>query len=169
MENQPNQPAPAPVQPAPQQPWPEQTPTPAKIQYVIAQKSLNGVGGLLAFWLVIFSLNGIAYINTFFNQLGSTMGSGISVTAVIFSPIIAIGCIASVILIALRKKIAKIASIATVGLMTLYSVINMIVVSMSNSLDTGFAVGSIVGALVFGGLVSLYFFSSKRVQQTLVN
>jgi len=175
VENQNNQQTPVqsvPVAaPAPMQPWPEQTPTAAKIQYVVAQKSLNGIGGLLIFWLIVFSLTGLTYVTTFFSLLTSGLGTATEITSVIFTPFIAASAIASVVLIALRKKLGKLASIITVGIVTLYSIINSIVIASTNELGTnaGVVIGGAISSLIFGGLIVLYFVSSKRIKQTLVN
>lgn len=175
MENQNNQQAPAQptpaAAPAPMQPWPEQTPTPAKIQYVVAQKSLNGIGGLLTFWLVIFSLMGLGSITTFFTLLAAGVNTGAGIVSVIFAPFIAASAIASVVFIALRKKNGKLASIATVGIVTLSTAVNAIVTASSNDAGSniGLTISGVVTSLIFGGLIVLYFISSKRVKQTLVD
>ena len=174
MENKNNQqtpvqPAPAST-PAPMQPWPEQTPTPAKIQYVVMQRSLNGIGGWLIFWMVIFSLNGLGFIARFFTQLTTGATTASEIVTTIFAPFIAISCIASVIVIALRKMYGKLASIASIGVMALYSVINSVITASegASSAGVGAAVSGIIATIVFSGLMILYFVSSKRIKQTLV-
>jgi hypothetical protein len=160
-------------QPAPinqnQQPWPEQTPTPTKIQYVVAQKSLNGLGGWLIFWMILFSMFGLGYTTMFFTGLANGISSPNGVLLAVFSPFMAASCIASVILIALRKKLGRLMSIATIGIVTLYSIINTIITATKNS-DSKVAliIGGIFGTLIFSGLMILYFVASKRVRQTLI-
>ncbi|MEI6054250.1 MAG: hypothetical protein WCQ49_02680 [Candidatus Saccharibacteria bacterium] len=200
MDNKPTEqptpisaPAPAPqvaAAPAPStQGWPDQTPQPAQIQYVVAQQSLEGISGMLLFWIIVFSLNGLASIFTFFTSIVS-LDNGGSVVSAIFAPLVAAACLASVVFIAMRKKIAIIASLVAAGVMILQSIVNTIVLtsaassvvsSVSSDLDymTGatsqvqsgivsVAIGTIVASLVYGGLVALYFFTSKRVKQTLI-
>jgi hypothetical protein len=175
------------------QSWPDQTPQPAQIQYVVAQQSLDGIAGMLVFWIVVFSLTAITMASTFFAyafnpELNST-GSGI--VTIIFAPLIAAACLYAVFLIASRKKLAIKVSIAAIGIMVLQSIISTIVISATastiiddlsreSSMPTetliqatqsslvGTAIGAIVATLVYGGLVALYFLTSKRVKQTLV-
>lgn len=186
--------APAPVPST--QGWPDQTPQPAQIQYVMAQKSLEGIGGMLVFWLIAFGLTGAGYFSIFFmsafNPAINSTGAGI--VTIIFAPLIAVAALGTVVLIALRKKRAVLASLVSVGVMTLYSIVNTIVVAAaasavvntasdiysSYSYDVtpyaqsaqstlmGVAIGTIVATLVYGGLVALYFLTSKRVKQTLI-
>ncbi|MGE5327708.1 MAG: hypothetical protein ACM3KH_00035 [Thiobacillus sp.] len=160
---------PNPTQPQqpPVQQWQQTPPEAAKVQYVVAQKSLDGIGGWLAFWLVVFALNGIGYISIFFNQLNLGVSSAEQVVSVIFSPILAVAFLASVVLIAMRKKLGMWVSMGTVGLATVYAVINSII-SGADSSKMGTLIGGILIQLVFGGLIALYFFQSKRVKATLV-
>jgi hypothetical protein len=174
MENKPNQPEnKAPIQgAAPMQAWPEQTPSPVKIQYVVAQKSLNGIGGWLIFWLVVFSIGGIGEIMSFFTMIANGATSATDVLFIIFAPIIAVGYIGSVVLIAMRKKLAKLTSIAAISVMSLYSILNVIITTSQNYSDgqnITTTIGGIIGSLIMTGLLILYFMTSKRVRQTLVN
>lgn len=159
-------------QPIQQQPQVPQQPgvpyqPPVQVQYVVSEKSLEGLGGWLIFWLICFALSAILYIGAFFGAIDKA-GSGASFALVlIFSPIIAGLSIASIILIALRKKLGKWVSIGTFGASALYFVISVIV-----NLDT---IGDRIGATIAGllivllihGLFALYFIVSKRVQLTL--
>lgn len=158
-------PTPAPVAPPVQQ-WAEQPPSQAQVQYVVAKQSLDGLGGWLMFWLIVFALSGLAYIGTFFSNLGE--GSS-DVLLTVFSLILSVGFLASVVFIALRKKLGKLVSMATIGAMTLYTIISGIITSVNDSANLGSAVGGIVASAVFGGLLILYFVASKRVKATLVN
>ena len=185
----PNVTAPAPST----QGWPDQTPQPAQIQYVVAQQSLEGISGMLLFWIIIFGLAGVSYATMFFasafNPLVNSTGAGI--VGIIFSPLIAAASLYTVVLIAMRKKLAIWASIITSGVMALNSIVSTIVIAATagsaintiatdydmvsssytqaaSSVITGAAIGAIVGTLIYGGLVALYFLTSKRVKQTLV-
>jgi len=161
----------APVAPEPVQQWQQAPPVQAQVQYVVAQKSLDGIGGWLAFWLVVFSLSGLGYISMFFTTLTGGISTPADTILVLFSPVLAVGYIASVTLIALRKKLGMWVSMATIGVATLYTVVNTIIASTGSysGADVGSAIGGVVVSIVFGGLIALYFFSSKRVKATLVN
>ena len=165
--------APAPAEtpvaaPPPTQAWTQTPPEAAKVQYVVAQKSLDGIGGWLIFWLFVFASAGIVAIIGFFTLLGKNTGTSAEVQSLIFSPILAIGYLASVVLIALRKRLGIWTSIGTVGVATLSSIISVIIAG-DNSSNVSTLIGIIIAQLVFGGLMALYFFSSKRVKATLVN
>jgi hypothetical protein len=87
----------------------------------------------------------------------------------VFAPILAVAYILSTVLIALRKKIAKWASVGSLGLSALYSIISIIVAAseFGDTPVTGIVAG-ILTTLVLTGLMALYFIVSKRVAQTLV-
>ena len=185
--------APAPAPQPSNQGWPDQTPQPTQIQYVVAQKSLEGISGMLLFWIIIFSLTAIAYVSTFFVTITdpSLNSTGAGIATMIFSPFIIASTLFAVTLIAMRKKLAIWASIGAAGIMLLSSIISVIVTAtseqsiVSDAVDfygdsitviantasseiTGAAIASIMVSLVYGGLIALYFLTSKRVKQTLV-
>jgi len=169
MEEKPKENVPQ-TPPAPQ-PWGEQQPAkPSQIQYVVAKQSLEGLGGWLAFWMVIFALAGLAYIGIFFAALDAGMSTSAEILLTIFSPIMAIAFIASVALIAMRKKLGKTVSIVALGIAELYSVLSAIITITNNgsSGSVSSAIGGIVVSLVMTGLFILYFLVSKRVKATLV-
>lgn len=170
MEEKPSNTPAAPAQPQqqPTQEWQQTPPENAKVQYVVAQKSLDGIGGWLAFWLVIFALNGVGYITMFFNDLTGGLQNASQVVSVIFSPVLAVAYLASVALIALRKKLGIWVSMATIGVATVNSIVNTIVAASSDSSAIGPYVGLVVAQIVVGGLLALYFYQSKRVKATLV-
>lgn len=128
-----------------------------KIQYVVAQKSLEGIGGWLAFFLVIFALNSIGFFMSIFNGQ-----EGIHIFT---DPILALAFLACVVLIALRKKVALWAIYGTIVLAFIVNAITQ----MTNPLNTETATiaGTIIGMLIGYGLIGLYFFSSKRIKATL--
>lgn len=170
MEQKPQEqvatPAPA---PQPTTPWPETPPENAKVQYVVAHESLEGIGGWLMFWLIVFALNGLGNASLFFVSLSSGFSSGATILAAIMSPIIAAGAIATVIFIAMRKKLAIKLAVATLGVVLLNSIISLIINNSDGYTSISLLIGSIVAQLLFTGLVALYFFTSKRVKQTLIN
>lgn len=129
-----------------------------KVQYVVAQKSLEGVGGWLAFFVVVFALNAIFYLSQTFQT-----PTGIHTFT---SPILFAGYLASTVLIAMRKKTALWAVYATLILSFVVAVINMIN-SNSSNLQPGAIIGGILVSLVGHGLLGLYFYVSKRVKATL--
>jgi len=150
---------------------PGQTPQPA-------QKSLEGISGMLIFWIIIFSLHGIGAVVLFFESIAG-FGSAGDIASIIFSPLVVVAYLASVTFIVMRKKIAIIASLVAVGLGILNSIVNVIsdelfngmfieTTTQTQSYTAGFVIGAIVGSLTYGGLVALYFFTSKRVKLTLV-
>lgn len=160
-------------QPVQQQPQVPQQPSvayqpPAQVQYVVSQQSLEGLGGWLMFWVVVFSLCGISYITAFFNSI-QYGGTPTATLALIFTPVLAALFIASVVLIALRKKLGKWLSIGALGVSALYIMIGIIVaVSEAARVELAAVVGSILVNIVLHGLFALYFIVSKRVQLTLV-
>ena len=163
--------APTPVeQPAPQPPQPQFAPQQPQqqVQYVVSQQSLEGVGGWLIFWLIVFILMGIGYIMAFFSGIESGGTEATDILLMIFSPLLAIGAIGSATTIALRKKLGVWLSIGTLGLAGLYTILS-IIVSASQNRYTSMAVtvGAVLASLVFSGAMILYFVASKRVKQTL--
>ena len=162
----------APVTPVaqPVQQWQAQPPADAQVQYVVAHKSLDGLGGWLMFWLIVFAIAGISYTTSFFTMLGSGASNASDVAYLIFAPLLAAGYIATVVFMAMRKKLAKLLAMATIGLSTLYVIVLTIIDMVNNtSSNLGTAVGGLVTTIIAGGLMILYFVVSKRVKATLVN
>lgn len=147
-------------------------------QYVVTQQSLQGLGGWLVFFLVVFALLGIGYIMMFTQNISGLDDTGASrIVSLIFSPIIAIGSVAAAALIALQRKLAIVVSLSVLGVSALYSIISIIVAFVSSSSYSSYdssatapvMVGSILATLIFHGLLALYFVVSKRVKQTLIH
>lgn len=168
------------TQPATEQP----VHTPQPVQYVMMEKSLKGVGGWLIFWIVIFALVAIGYIWAFFASMLS-LSSAVSILALIFAPILAAGCIASVVLISLQKRLGRLITLVTLGVSALYMTINSIVSYIvvndyvrssydsygsytSPSKSIPILIAGILVSLLIHGLVALYFILSRRVKETLV-
>ena len=126
-----------------------------KVQYVVMQKSLEGLGGWLAFFLVAFSISSLVYIGSTFSPVG---------VHTFTSPLLALGYITSVVLIALRKRNALWVIYGTLLISLIANAVNLVVNAGENIGET---VGPILTATIFHGLVALYFFVSKRVKATL--
>ncbi len=190
-EPQPVHETPAPVQEAPAQPQPvmQQQPQPQQVQYVVMEKSNKGIGGWLIFWLVMFGLAAIGYITTFFASM-LNLDEATGVVSLIFSPLLAVGYIMSIVMIAMEKKIGKLITWITLGVSGLYSIVNMIVAYATASQAVSsysryrsysyreydsdvqqalpLLIGMILVTIVIHALVALYFILSKRVKETLV-
>lgn len=179
--------------PQPQQPVAVQQPM-QQVQYVVMQQSLKGVGGWLIFWLICFGLAAIAYIWAFFAAM-LNLSAAISVVMLIFSPILAVWYIASIVLISMQKRIGKIITWVTLGVSAISSVVTTIVsyVTVSDAVRSydryasyydsystysyssaaekalPLVIATIIVSIVAHALIALYFFLSKRVKETLVN
>ena len=134
-------------------------------QYVITQQSLRGIGGWLAFWIVIFALIGIGCITRAFGANDSAE----SPTAIdtLFNIVMGAGFLATTVLLAMQKKLGLMAAYGSLALAALYSVINALV--NTDDKQPGYIVGNIIGSLLVYGLIALYFKHSRRVKETLVN
>jgi len=147
-------------QPAQQQYFAQ--PNAAPVQYVIAQQSLKGMRGWLLFFTIVSGLAALGYVT----MLVSTFADfSVEKTAdVIFLPLLLAAAVASVVFVALEKRIAKYVFIAFYGVAYLYGIISNAVMGMD--------VAALVSAILVGGLwvlfVTLYFLTSKRVKETLV-
>lgn len=159
---------------------------------MVMQHSVKGIGGWLIFWLVVFSLFAVGYIYSFFLALSIPGGfvDGAKIVMLLFTPFLSIGYLASVVLIAMQKKLGRLVTFATLGLSALYSTIASIVTyattgNLSSNLDDSYGyssssyddspsglpmlIGGILASLVIHALIALYFVLSKRVKETLVN
>lgn len=162
--------APAATVAEPVQQWSSQPPANAQVQYVVAHKSVEGLGGWLMFWLVVFAIAGLSFTTSFFTALGVGASDANGIAYLIFAPLMGAAYLASVVFIAMRKKLAKLLAISAIGLSTLYAVVSSIIDMTTNtSGNFGSEIGGLVGVLISGGLIALYFIVSKRVKATLVN
>ena len=171
-----------PMQPQPQmqqqmspQPMPGQYAQPQQpMQYVMMQQSLKGVGGWLMFFIIWFGIVALGQIAMFFvSMMNLSLPS--NVVAMIFTPILAGGYIASLVLLSMEKRIAKILSWITIGVSAVYSIVNMIVLFAAGGVDSTGARVTVFALLSFitlsvavHSLMALYFVLSKRVKETLV-
>lgn len=154
-----------------------ETPTPVQaplqqnqnVQYIVTEKSLEGIGGWLIFWIAMFSLAGIGYIISFFALIEQGVSQPSSVASLIAAPILAVGFILSTVLISLRQKLGQTVTIATLAAGGLFTALNVILLSAESTYGDGLAVtaGGVIVSLVVSGLMILYFIISKRVQKTL--
>jgi hypothetical protein len=114
----------------------------------------------------------VGYITLFFAAL-TNLDSPSAIVMAIFAPFLAITALGAVVSISMQKKLGKLAAMAYIGVAVLYSVINAIVSFAAgtggSSSNIATLMGSIVGTIVFGGLMILYFIQSRRVKETLVN
>lgn len=169
-------PAPAaPATPYQQQPVNQQyfaQPQAAPVQYVVMAESLKGIKGWLLFFTICFALSGIAYITVFFTAM-LDLSTASAIVNLIFAPLVAAASIASTVLIAMQKKIAKWVAIGTLGIYALFSTVNVIVQFAVGASDAASSapllISAILVSLVLYGLWMLYFVTSKRVKETLIN
>lgn len=171
-----------PMQPQPQmqpqmapQPMPGQYAQPQQpMQYVMMQQSLKGVGGWLMFFIIWFGIVALSDIAMFFIAM-MNLSLPSNVVSMIFTPILAGGYIASLVLLSMEKRIAKILSWITIGVSAVYSIVNMIVLFAAGGVDstgervTVFTLLSFITlSVAVHSLMALYFVLSKRVKETLV-
>lgn len=151
----------------------------APVQYIVHSASLKGLRGWLLFFMICFAIGGLIYIGQFFNALNELNTPG-GVLDVIATPLMAILSLGTVVLISLQRAVGRWSAITTYAAGALYMTVANIV-SMAtagnhtptNVFDTqpsaAQSVASIVVGWVFAGLLSLYFMTSRRVKETLVN
>ncbi len=176
LDIKPAAPRPEPVKPAQSQAKPAQPVAPPtapvaeqNIQYIMQEKSLNGLAGWLVFWMIVFALNGVTFITLFFGMIDAGIDDPANALTLVFAPILAISYLAATILIALRKKLAKWVSVGTFGLSALFMILLMIIDTQeTGDMPLAMLVGTILATLVSSGLMAMYFLVSKRVAQTLI-
>ena len=172
---QPMQGAPVPpVMPQQPQPYNQYAQPQQPMQYVMMQQSLKGVGGWLMFFIVWFGIVALSDIAMFFVAM-MNLSLPSNVVSMIFTPILAGGYIASLVLLSMEKRIAKILSWITIGVSAVYSIVNMIVLFAAGGVDstgervTVFTLLSFITlSVAVHSLMALYFVLSKRVKETLV-
>jgi hypothetical protein len=168
------QPIPAqPVAPSPQaaQSWDNaQYQQPQNVQYVVMQKSIQGIGGWLAFFVVVLGFEAIGYISTFFLSISNLINGGSisNVAGAIFGLPLALLSILAVVFIAMQKKLGKYMAFATLGAGALFNIITQIISLAESGDDIAVGIGTILGNVIGFGLVALYFAVSKRVKATLI-
>jgi len=169
-------PAPASIQ---EQPVAQQAPAQPgqSVQYIMTQKSLNGVGGWLIGWLIYMALVAFGCIVYFFailqiksdataNAVAESIfdSAGVLNTTLIFMPLIALAAIGAIVFIAQRKALGKMFSLAQIGLFVLW----VLLITFIGGGDAVGVASSVCITLLVGGLQTLYFYQSDRVKQTLV-
>lgn len=142
----------------------------APVQYVVMAESLKGVKGWLMFFLVCFAIGGLSYTGMFFGammQLSRPEG----IIALLFTPFLAALSIATVVYITMEKQLGKWLAVVTLAVSAVYNIINMVVrfiAGQSEAENIPTLLSTIVVSLILQGLIILYFFSSRRVKETLV-
>ncbi len=161
----------APSTPYQQQPVNQQyfgQPQAAPVQYVVHAESLKGIKGWLLVFTIGFALAGLGYLGVFFTSI-SVSASADSIISAIFAPILAAAFFTTVVFVAMQKKLGKWLAIGTLALGAFYTILENIVNFASNKNDSAVSlIASIVFTLVIYGLYALYFFTSRRVKETLV-
>lgn len=142
---QPEQVAPAPVEQVAPAPVPAPAPQPvytqqpgqfpqqqAPVQYVVQQRSLEGIGGWLIFWLIIFGLNALSAITLIIIGIvilvsGSASVSGvataIAIEYIVFGLLFAAASTMTVVYIAMRKKLGVLMAYISLGVSALYTTV----------------------------------------------
>lgn len=138
-----------------------------KTQYVITQRSLNGLGGWLLFFVIVFAIAGLGEVGLFFSGLDAGAKNPSESLALVFSPLLGVGFLASVVLLAMRKKLALVAVYITLAVSALYGVMTTVVATDAKE-GLGEKVGAVVVGLLMYALLALYFRQSRRVKETLV-
>lgn len=185
-----------PVKPAPEtgaQPdvQPQQPMQPVSVQYVVQEKSLNGIGGWLIFWLIvlgIYALYGVIFTFVWIAALVGGSSDPNLIVATIFTPLIAASFIATIVLITMQKKLGRLMAWSSFGLAALFVTVMCIVAMVREYCSSSYSyysysytstcshmeasgivmmIGLIITAWVGAGLISLYFLKSKRVELTL--
>lgn len=137
-------------------------PNAAPVQYVVAQQSLKGLRGWLLFFTIVSGLAALGYIGMLVNTFANF--SADKVADAIFIPLLVVAAVASVVLVALEKQVAKYVFIGFYVMVYLYNTVTNIL--------GGTEAATLITNILIGGLwvlfVSLYFMQSKRVKETLV-
>lgn len=157
---------------------------------------LNGIAGWLAFFMVVLIIGALLFLGVFFNTLTKVNKprflpsdllfpfadnvlpirddeSSYMVSAVM-APVVAALAIAAVVAISQRKKLGKYLAIATYISYFVHQVLCVVFSAVSKSyyvkpIDITISIVSFVIIIAtIAGLLCLYFFTSRRVKETLV-
>jgi hypothetical protein len=144
----------------------------SNVQYADNSKAQKGIGGWLSFWVVFFGFG--ALILLYILVFGFGMNVYLPTMFIIPCVIIAIGLVASIILIIMHKKIGKWISIATISAFVIpYGIGDSYTIWLAISRGDGFfallPIMPLVMVVIPSILCILYFLKSKRVKATLVN
>lgn len=142
-------------------------PQAAPVQYVVMAESLKGVKGWLLFFTVCFGISGIAYVTAFFSAMND-LGSASNIVMLIFAPILAALSIAATVTISMEKVIGKWLAVTTFSVAALYGVISAIIGFATLGGEVSGLISGIIVSLIAQGLTMMYFFTSRRVKETLI-
>lgn len=155
------------VTPAPAETTPAQ---PTNVQYVVQQQSLEGIGGWLIFWLIVFGLNALTALWMFILGLiglveanAEGLGLALLIEMMIFSILMAAASTSMVVFTAMRKKLGVLLAYVSLGVSALYTTTVCITVMIAGhekcvyNYDTldGYARTCSMEALPAGGIIAL--------------
>jgi hypothetical protein len=142
-----------------------------KLSHRAGKKSLQGVSDWLAFFVVVFCLQALGYVSTFFLAISNlNNGGGMEdVASLIFSLPIAALAVTTVVFIGMQKKTGRLLAFSTLGVTAFYSIIIQMITMVTDGGDVALNMGTTAMCLVYLGLIAVYFAVSKRVKATLVN
>ena len=154
---------------APQAPFEPQVAPQAgqPVQYVVTQQSLRGIGGWLAFAIVVLGLIGIGNIVSALGGGSSSSASSNTPIDTLFGILIGIAFLATTVLLAMQKKIGIMAAYVSLAISATYGVITALI--NTSEKPAGEVTGYIIGTVLIYALIALYFRNSRRVKETLIN
>ena len=142
-------------------------PQAAPVQYVVMAESLKGSKGWLQFFQICFGLASLSYISIFFAAMSELTAA--NVVSLLFAPVLAALSLAAVIMISMEKAAGKWVAVALFGVAAVYGVINTVVTfAVEGSERIPQLLSGIIIGLVIQGLMMTYFFTSRRVKETLI-
>lgn len=108
--------------------------TAPQVQYIVQEKSLNGIGGWLIFWLIVFGMGALGALWMFFVTLiamitgvsSSGVGLAILIEMLIFSILMAGSYAVTTVFIAMSKKISVLLAYVSLGIAALYTTVTSI-------------------------------------------
>lgn len=171
---------------------------PAQSQAIPAQPAatssshLNGIAGWLAFFMVVLIIGALLFLGVFFNTLtkvnkprflpsdllfpfaDNVLPISDDESSYVMAPVVATLAIAAVVAISQRKRLGKQLAIATYVSYFVHQVLYVVFSVVSKSyyvkpIDITISIVSFVIIIAtIAGLLCLYFFTSRRVKETLV-
>lgn len=157
---------------------------------------LNGIAGWLAFFMVVLIVGALLFLGVFFNTLTKVNkpqflpsdllfpfadnvlpirdDESSYIVSAIMAPVVAVLAIAAVVAISQRKKLGKYLAIAAYISYFVHQVLCVVFSAVSKSYYvkpiavTISIVSFVIIMATIAGLLCLYFFTSRRVKETLV-